>query len=48
MLQKTTYSTFKFFGMLTFAGAVFVWVVVPETKRLTLEEMDVLFGSGLL
>lgn len=22
-----------------------MWLVVPETKRLTLEEMDVLFGS---
>ena len=48
MLQKTTYSRLKLFGILTFGGAVFVWVVVPETKSLTLEEMDVLFGGGLL
>lgn len=48
MLQKTTYSNFKFFGILIFGGVAFVWVVVPEIKRLTLEEMDVLFGSGLL
>ena len=26
------------------AGA-FVWLFVPETKRLTLEEMDIVFGS---
>jgi hypothetical protein len=48
MLQKTTYSTTKFFGILTFGGAVFVGVVLRETKSLTLEEVDVLFGSGLL
>lgn len=45
MLQKITYGTFIFFGILTFGGAVFIWLGVPETKRLTLEEMDVLFGS---
>jgi len=45
MLEKIAYGTFIFFGALTFGGAVFVWLVVPETKRLTLEEMDVLFGS---
>ena len=45
MLQKITYGTFIFFGLLTFGGGAFVWLFVPETKRLTLEEMDVLFGS---
>jgi hypothetical protein len=33
------------FGILTFIGAAFIWFFVPETKRLTLEEMDVIFGS---
>jgi len=33
------------FGILTFIGATFFWFYVPETKRLTLEEMDVIFGS---
>ena len=45
MLQKITFGTFIFFGLLTFGGGAFVWFFVPETKRLTLEEMDVLFGS---
>ena len=45
MLKHLSYGTFIFFGLLTFGGVVFVWLVVPETKRLTLEEMDILFGS---
>ena len=45
MLTHITYGTFIFFGALTFGGAIFIWLYVPETKRLTLEEMDVLFGS---
>ena len=34
-----------FFGLLTFGGVLFVWLYVPETKGLSLEEMDILFGS---
>lgn len=45
MLEHITYGTFIFFGMMTFGGAVFLWFYVPETKRLTLEEMDIVFGS---
>lgn len=45
MLKKIAYGTFIFFGLMTTGGALFLWFVVPETKRLTLEEMDVLFGS---
>ena len=45
LLTHIKYGTFVFFGILTFMGAGFLWVVVPETKRLTLEEMDVVFGS---
>ena len=45
MLESLKYGTFIFFGLMTFGGGVFIWSYVPETKRLTLEEMDTLFGS---
>ena len=45
MLESITYGTYILFGLLTCLGAAFVWFVVPETKRLSLEEMDILFGS---
>lgn len=46
MLEHMRYGTYIFFGLLTFGGALFIWFVVPETKRLSLEEMDILFGSA--
>ncbi|KAK4696194.1 MFS transporter, SP family, sugar:H+ symporter, partial [Lecanoromycetidae sp. Uapishka_2] len=45
MLSGITYGTYILFGLLTFMGAAFIWFYVPETSRLTLEEMDVLFGA---
>ena len=39
MLAKMPYGTYILFGALTYIGAAFIWFVVPETKRLTLEEM---------
>jgi hypothetical protein len=45
MISNITYGTYLIFGILTFIGAAFIWFYVPETKRLTLEEMDVIFGS---
>ncbi|KAI0018588.1 putative hexose transport-related protein [Xylariomycetidae sp. FL0641] len=45
MLNRIGYGTYILFGLLTFMGAAFIWFCVPETKRLTLEEMDVIFGS---
>ncbi|KAF2643033.1 general substrate transporter [Massarina eburnea CBS 473.64] len=45
MLSSMTYGTYIFFGLLTFGGAIFIWLVIPETKGLSLEEMDILFGS---
>ncbi|KAK2040386.1 general substrate transporter [Colletotrichum somersetense] len=45
MLTSITYGTYILFGMLTYLGAAFIWFFVPETKRLSLEEMDLVFGS---
>ncbi|KAK4141332.1 quinate permease [Dichotomopilus funicola] len=45
MLKGIPYGTYIIFGLLTYLGAAFIWFFVPETKRLTLEEMDVVFGS---
>lgn len=45
MLASLRFGTYFFFGALTVLGAGFVWLIVPETKGLSLEEMDVLFGS---
>nr|GFD54223.1 hypothetical protein [Tanacetum cinerariifolium] len=45
LLEKITYGTYILFGLLTFLGAAFIWFFVPETKRLSLEEMDIIFGS---
>lgn len=40
------WGTYVFFGTLTATGAAFIYFVVPETKGLSLEEMDILFGSA--
>ncbi|RFU33793.1 hypothetical protein B7463_g2531, partial [Scytalidium lignicola] len=45
MISGIGYGTYLVFGLLTYMGAAFIWFFVPETKRLTLEEMDVIFGS---
>lgn len=46
MLAAMPWGTFVFFGIFSFLGGVFIWFFVPETKGLTLEEMDEVFGSG--
>ncbi|TFK45826.1 general substrate transporter [Heliocybe sulcata] len=45
MLAHISYGTFIFFGVFSFLGGLFVLFLVPETKGLTLEEMDGVFGS---
>jgi len=45
MITGITYGTFLIFGILIFLGAVFIFFFFPETKGLSLEEMDILFGS---
>lgn len=38
------YGTYLIFGSFCFAMFVFVWFFVPETKGISLEAMDKLFG----
>ena len=45
MVANMCYGTFVFFGLICFIGAAFVYFVVPETKNLTIEEMDEVFGD---
>ncbi|KAJ5309362.1 uncharacterized protein N7443_001823 [Penicillium atrosanguineum] len=45
MVTSMTYGTFIFFGLICFIGALFIYFAVPETKNLTLEEMDEVFGD---
>ncbi|KAL4938286.1 hypothetical protein BDV06DRAFT_201168 [Aspergillus oleicola] len=45
MLDDIRYGTYIFFGLMTTLGALFIFFFVPETKQLSLEEMDVIFGS---
>lgn len=45
MLEHMKYGTYIFFGALTTLGAAFIFFYFPETKGLSLEEMDTLFGS---
>lgn len=45
MVAAMGYGTFVFFGLMCVIGAAFVYVLVPETKNLTLEEMDEVFGD---
>ena len=46
MLSRLGWGTYVFFGSVTVMGAVFIHFFVPETKQLTLEEMDVIFGAA--
>ncbi|KAK5135895.1 hypothetical protein LTR08_004545 [Meristemomyces frigidus] len=44
-INSIGWKTFIMFGIFCFAMSAFVFFFVPETKRRTLEEMDVLFGA---
>ncbi|EKM78770.1 hypothetical protein AGABI1DRAFT_92337 [Agaricus bisporus var. burnettii JB137-S8] len=46
MIDKLRFGTFIFFGSWAFLGGFFVMFFVPETKGLTLEEMDGVFGDS--
>ncbi|KAH6909068.1 sugar transporter [Coprinopsis sp. MPI-PUGE-AT-0042] len=45
MVEKLSFGTFIFFGTFSLLGGLFIWFFVPETKGLTLEEMDLVFGA---
>jgi hypothetical protein len=45
MVASMGYGTFIFFGLMCTFAAAFVYFMVPETKNLTLEEMDEVFGD---
>ncbi|KAJ6619789.1 general substrate transporter [Mycena sp. CBHHK59/15] len=45
MLTHLGFGTFVFFGAFSLMGGLFVMFFVPETKGVTLEEMEEVFGS---
>lgn len=45
-LANCGFSTFYFFFAINVVLAVFVHFLIPETRRVSLEEMDVLFGGA--
>ncbi|KAL0943360.1 MFS quinate transporter [Colletotrichum truncatum] len=45
MFRTITYGTFLFFGSMTVLGGVYVYLFVPETRGVPLEDMDVLFET---
>ncbi|KAJ4371147.1 hypothetical protein N0V83_004363 [Neocucurbitaria cava] len=44
MMTDITYGTFLFFGASLVVAITFVFFLMPETRGLSLEEMDILFG----
>ena len=45
MLEAWEWGTYIFFAVFLFAGILWVWFFLPETKNASLEEMDRVFGS---
>ncbi|KAF3928975.1 hypothetical protein ABW19_dt0201388 [Dactylella cylindrospora] len=45
---KSGFGTYFIFGSFNFAMCIFVWFLVPETKGISLEQMDELFGANKL
>ncbi|KAK9461429.1 general substrate transporter [Lipomyces oligophaga] len=46
LLRAIEWRLFFIFGSLNILGFIHVWLVLPETKRRTLEEMDEIFEHG--
>ncbi|KFZ13135.1 hypothetical protein V502_06758 [Pseudogymnoascus sp. VKM F-4520 (FW-2644)] len=47
MIQSIGWGTYAFFGIWCLIAAVWAWLVAPETKNVSFEEMDVLFGTKM-
>lgn len=45
MFKSITYGTFLFFASMTVAGAIYMYLLVPETNGVPLENMDILFEA---
>ncbi|KAK1221289.1 hypothetical protein PQX77_015899 [Marasmius sp. AFHP31] len=45
MITNLRFGTFIFFGAFSFLGGLFIMFFVPETKGVTLEEMEEVFGG---
>lgn len=45
MVANISCGTYIISGLPTYGGAAFIWLFVPGTKGLALEEVDVVFGS---
>ena len=43
-MTNITYGTFLLFATSVVIGMLVVWFFMPETKGLSMEEMDILFG----
>jgi hypothetical protein len=46
MMTNITYGTFFLFGFSVLFGIVFSFAFIPETKGLSLEDMDILFNQS--
>ncbi|KAI3615132.1 sugar transporter [Moniliophthora roreri] len=46
MIKNITFGTFIFFGAFSLMGGLFILFFVPETKGVTLEEMEEVFGQS--
>jgi len=45
MFEAWKWGTYIFFAVFLAIGIVWIWFFLPETKGVTLEEMDAVFGS---
>ncbi|TVY53397.1 Quinate permease [Lachnellula cervina] len=45
-LKNCGFKTFYFFFAINICLAAFVWFLIPETKKVSLEEIDVIFGGS--